>query len=531
MATILQTSQTRWRRLMSATIVAVSLCVVWGLLCGWGFSLVEQWTRTDRVSELLQITRAGTPVITNCINNNWQDVTYLSLDREPILIDSNDMLSGTQFQQAYRSPGLFATEVDWRLRIIGTSNYSKPFASWYFIRDGKRPGRGYFEIYDPASKMPIAYASRAGVMPTKPSEEAWFEVGNGSIDYQGGAGIVGGQFMPGQYIYRNVHLVEVDDGTTLPRWKVFLQDGEQIVEINMRKKRMKTLMTVKGLRGLASLSQPVHARRVKTNAATGDNDLAMFIVVPAATNNIPIAVRLAARTKEEILLIDPSTEQIQRFQLPEAYQTGPIMVHSLGDQSTSEGGRAGEAIPQLLVCHSYYSRKGVADLAWIDSSGNILREKNVQLAGYDQQTSPHKMAWGMALVVPVSAMWILGCMIGAPLNLMQANVAADFSAAFAKTIDIAWPPLLAILLLSLILAAIAWRWHRQTYRAHAGLWATFVFLFGPAGLAAYALYWRPSPVDQCQACGKEVPRDRPHCPACQTAWPAPASIDTEIFAA
>jgi hypothetical protein len=132
--------------------------------------------------------------------------------------------------------------------------------------------------------------------------------------------------------------------------------------------------------------------------------------------------------------------------------------------------------------------------------------------------------------MPISALWLVGMLLGAPLYLIQMNTAANYSTALAEVGRIAWPPLVIVLAVSAALAWLTWRQQRKYCRPATALWTVFVFLLGLPGFIAYWLEHRRPRLETCSECGQIVPRDRDICADCSTPFAAPPPVRTEIFA-
>ncbi len=90
---------------------------------------------------------------------------------------------------------------------------------------------------------------------------------------------------------------------------------------------------------------------------------------------------------------------------------------------------------------------------------------------------------------------------------------------------------LQLLLVSLLLAPIAFAWARFRYfpLSSALAWAAFVFTFNIAGLITFRLVadW---PVQiPCPQCKRKRPIEAGECPHCHAAWPSPTPSGIEIF--
>ena len=115
---------------------------------------------------------------------------------------------------------------------------------------------------------------------------------------------------------------------------------------------------------------------------------------------------------------------------------------------------------------------------------------------------------------------------------MARNPAQGYRAAFAAMLKQAWPSLLAVLALSSLLAAIAWRRARAfgLSRREQLVWAGFVLLFGVPAAVGFLLHRRWPVREPCPSCHLRCARDRDACAECGAPFPAPTLKGIEIFA-
>ena len=105
-------------------------------------------------------------------------------------------------------------------------------------------------------------------------------------------------------------------------------------------------------------------------------------------------------------------------------------------------------------------------------------------------------------------------------------------AAIETDLKQSWPWILAVLALSIALAAIAWR-QADAFGLSTReriVWAGFVLLLGVPAFAGFWLHRRWPVRERCPHCQARSPRDRDACAACGEAFPAPVLRGNEIFA-
>jgi hypothetical protein len=227
---------------------------------------------------------------------------------------------------------------------------------------------------------------------------------------------------------------------------------------------------------------------------------------------------VAIRTEDQILLYDPTSGAQWEFQLPDNFPNESLTIHWLKPES-------------LLLQHSagQWSGGNIEKLTWITPSGTIEREELAELQGYLPLPERHRF-WGLCAMMPEPIGW-LGAIFGVePFWRLQYYKAGNYSEALRQTVELCWPMIVVVLLVSLVAAWFATRLHRRYRRPRMGVWAAFVFLLGVPGLIAYWLEHRAAALEQCRECDAIVPRDRDACANCATPFPAPPLVGTEIFA-
>ena len=84
-----------WQQLSTSSIVAIGIALVWGLLAGWGISVVyESLWPTNKTNESIAITTAGMPIISTRTwqANHYYRTTYRTLDDQPATVRRGELL-------------------------------------------------------------------------------------------------------------------------------------------------------------------------------------------------------------------------------------------------------------------------------------------------------------------------------------------------------------------------------------------------------------------------------------------------------
>jgi hypothetical protein len=232
----------------------------------------------------------------------------------------------------------------------------------------------------------------------------------------------------------------------------------------------------------------------------------------------PPQYRVAMRLTDRIVVLDPPTGDKREFLLPESLRDRALTTYILGDD-------------ELLL--QYWLEEGrpygPTQLAWLKRDGKIDREQTITLAR--PATESERVAtWMAAGVAPVPIGWLAVLGLVAPLSMLQTNATATYAEGFTKAFSIAWPALIAVIVLGIVLAWLTYHLKRKYRRPATGVWTTFVALLGLPGFIAYWLENRRTKLESCAACGDIVPRDREACAACDAQFPTPPLVGTEIFA-
>jgi hypothetical protein len=168
-------------------------------------------------------------------------------------------------------------------------------------------------------------------------------------------------------------------------------------------------------------------------------------------------------------------------------------------------------------------------LVWTQADGAIVREETLHVAPLSQPSDLEK-AWVAAAAAPLPIVWGVGAATVVPAVLIQNNEADSYSEALSRFLPWAWPHLCIVFFVSLACAWWTRRLQHKYYRSGTAAWCTFVFLFGPPGFVAYRLLHVRPKREECPQCHVVVPRDREACAACDTMFPPPRRLGTEIFA-
>ncbi len=486
------------RKLCTTVLIAIGVGIVWGIVTGWGLSIVEAWMRTDYVYESLEIRRDGTVVISSRSNRNYDDATYRTLEGQSVEVRPDESLQAATLRQPPKSPSFFEPGIGWG-ESLGGSDFRRPAVDWYLIRNNERLGRAYFIGYDESSRMAVGYISRSGFRRSLPPEDDWFDVGLHRFEWGTGVAASTGYMMPNAPANSYNTYAET---AGIPSWLVYLIDGERLLEIDLRNRSVRTVEKSADIVSVGILME------AKPTADDGGEQS------PQDRN---VTARLAIRTADRIIVMDPTSDKRREFPVPE-----PLRDQLLSAYSLSNG--------QLLLVWHINDERRETRLMWIDEKGDILREESPQLAQYIDPLGPRVSAIVPAGIAPIPAGWYLGVGVVAPLVTVASGSEPTYAAALAKVLGMSWIALLIVTAVGCVSAWLVWRWQHRYHRTATGLWCTFAFLIGLPAVIAYWLEQRRAKLESCTQCEKVVPRDRETCAACDVAFPTPPLVGTEILA-
>jgi hypothetical protein len=511
----MNTRSLTWPRVAATLIVAIGLQVAWGVFLGWSSAMVSAtWQSGNQYYETLGIALDGTPVIGSRSYTNPVDWSYRSLDGKPLPNQKNDeFLTPANLAEPIKPPRLYETPISWPERVAGISDQQRTPTAWYVVRDDRPEGRCYLVGFDEKSKLLVGYIGRNGFRRTMPPEDEWFDLGRHTLMW--GSGAISSMYpMQAGGLALSYGATPATNEQRLPQWLIFLIDDDKLLEIDLRERSVGTIFESSGLVSVATLLEPLPAAR-----ANADDEKKTAEPVPDANNDndstsvIRQVAKLALRTTERIVILDPPTGDQNQYSLPESVREKTIQIYSTGGE-------------QLIVqwTDNYYEHH----LMWLKSDGAVARAEKVTLAGY-QDSGPEALIVAVA-AAPMPIGWMSVFFAFAPIETFRTRQASTFTEAVAHNLEPTWPALIAVIIIGVALAAWTYRLQRKYHRPATGIWCTFVFLLGACGFLAYWFEHRRPKLESCRDCGQLVPRDRDACAACSTPFPAPPLIGTEIFA-
>jgi hypothetical protein len=469
------------RSLALALVLATGFAVVYGFLVGWLGEVWERLREKTVVMEYIDVRYDGQPLIHRAVAyRGGQTDSYKSLDGAEVPPTTDRQIGAALIVPREREFGEFPVDASRRVRVFyGGGSQDE---NWFFVWDGQHEGHGYFVSFDKKSKLCIGYIGRHGACTARPAQEDCFPVaGVGLADMWSGPCAM----FPSGASYNGYGTMYV--GYFAPE-KIHLISGNQLLQVDLLKRSVATMIDSADLVSLGT-AEP------KASKAPASAEIRQTL--------------MAVRTADHVLLFDPSGKQQSTFTIPADLRTINFTFYDLDNENA------------LLSIEG-------DEFVWIDASGNILKRKKVTLENSRRDEGPAK-ATMLAAIAPAPIMIGVGVAISAAEDAFQGQ-SSNYSAALRKTLSWVWPALLAVSILSLVLAWLCYRRQRRFAQTYTIAWVTFVLIFGLPGLVGYLVYRRWPVREACPACQAVAPRDRDACAACGKEFPAPKPQGIEVFA-
>jgi hypothetical protein len=489
------------RPFLLASTLAAGFGTLWFVLVIWiGTSIHESWPGKSRVyPEFFVVTADGTPLVQSYTGGGPTGVILRDLNgREHSGVEGKDQLPAVSLHGEYVTPASFLSEVSWNSRIRVFLDEREPTAVWYFVHDGKPQGSGYFVGYERTGSRLIGFIGLSGFRAQSvPPDERIPVRGELFRDYamwssapiniySGYSG--GGWFTRPARWDLPPRLVHVPSGNRL-----------RLVDLNAR-----TVATV------FEAPEPIVSVGVPTISAYTEGQ-------PRKRCSVLV------RAGQKIYKLDHQYKVISTFTIPaEIDRRSAVAWHE------SDNGQA------VAECYGPRTTREAVDgnvtrpmVYRIASDGAVRDSFDVTLQNGSPKTD--EMAFFLtALSLPSpAALLAVHVFIEIGNSLEQGDLTA-----VGAMLKRYWPLLAAVLALSSVLAAIAWRRGRAfgLSRREQAVWAVFVLLFGVPAYAGFLLHRRWPVREPCPHCHARCPRDRDACAECGTPLPAPALKGNEIFA-
>jgi hypothetical protein len=480
------------RQIAWAAILAAGFGVLWLLIALLlGQLIPELWQGGKRPPYESIIVRAdGSLLIQSIPLENMSLISYRDLKGQAQDAPArDDQLPAVHLSGEDHTPGFPFSRMGWNERLAAFVNDREPTINWFWIRDTKPEGAGYFVGYERITNRRVGFIGMSGFR-TDPAPTADLIPVHGS---------------PTSSIPFSIHaghdwLLQLDRWDVPPRW-VFVPSEHVLRKVDLDERTIETFLETR--ENLLEAGVPTI-----TSWSAGH-----------ATREQPIL----ARTTGQIYKLDHQHRITLDFAIPtevdrqsalQWYETnkGQSIVVFIRDRAL------GDPTPIL-------TKLGVYRLT---GDGAIQEQFELALQTGSRIDDVLGSDLGLAFVVPAPLI-LLGIDLGSLYMIPQRQRSR---AAFSTLVKDLGPALLVVLVVSLVLALLAWRRSRSYgfAREHQIAWSVFVLLFGLPAYAGFLLHRRWPIRLPCPYCHANVPRDRVMCAECGASFPEPALKGIEIFA-
>ena len=242
-----------WPRICSALIMAFAAGLVWALACVWsGYTVSLFAGSSDYVYESIVVASDGTTLIQTYSTTQPGEPSFRTLDGKPYETDVRNQLTPGIIGNPPRPPGLMEESLAWQQRVAGLSDNQRRPTSWYLIRNDAPLGHAYLVGYDEQSKLCVGYIGRTGFRRSMPPQDEWFDVGRRIQSWSSGI------FASTGYVQSGGRANFQNYGEQrIPSWKMFLIDGQRLLEIDLRERSVRALLESPNLLDVAVATEAV----------------------------------------------------------------------------------------------------------------------------------------------------------------------------------------------------------------------------------------------------------------------------------
>jgi len=492
---IMKTSLTR--RFLAAASLAVGFGIAWGAFAGWiGAAALDAWAgREGKHVEYLEVTADGTPLIRDVALDNLSKVTWRELDGRERTADDRKRQSQSIFLYGEREPDGFWTPSGWWNRLWAFVNEREPAALWYLVSDGGSPASGWFVGYERVSNRRIGYIGLAGFreQPVPPDERIPLQANpRYGVAYTS---------LPVSFNMNYYWTPPRPDSQDVPPRLVHVPAGNALQVVDLGERTTSTVFE---------------------SPAAIDS-----VGVPTLStyygNEPPKEPLILVRAGGKVYRLDRAYKVVGVVTLPaEVGARDAATWYAIDDGravvTTHLGPPDDEDYPRTVTSTRIYR---------LAADGTVQGSVDVALRNGGARPNESAAMAMMGIAMPSPAL-----LLTAQALIATPNRPEGYAARLAKQLRRAAPSLAGVVLLSLGLAATAWK-RSEAFglsRREQIVWAASTAVFGVPAFVGFLLH-RPWPArEPCPHCHTLVPRDRIACAACATPFPAPALRGTEIFA-
>jgi hypothetical protein len=487
------------RSFLLAATVATGFGTLWFVLTLWlGTTILEARQGKRRLYwESLVVTADGTPLIESVPRDNLSLTTYRDMNgRAHDAVERKDQLPAVYLSGEHETDALFLAQPTWPQRIKVFMDEREPAALWYFMHDDKPDGSGYFVGYERVSNRLIGYIGLSGFRanPVPPDDRIPVR-GEQTLGYSNWSSAPISIYSGRDWGLR-------PDRWDVPPRLVHVPSGNnlRLVDLSAR-----TVITV------FEAPQPIVSVGIPTLSSFSGGE---------PTRRRPILVR----SGQKIYRLDHEYKLISTFSIPpEVDRRSRVTWFEAND-----GQAVAECIAQNRGDELFDSSLTKPTVYRISEQGEVRELLELSLQNGANTPSEQAQLSLMALGLPAPAILLTA----QSFMTIAGNQSQRSPAAPGTFLGQSWPALVAVVALSFVLAAMAWRRSRAfgLSKREQAVWAGFVFLFGVPAFAGYLLHRRWPVREPCPHCHSRCARDRDACAECGTPFPDPALKGTEIFA-
>ncbi len=471
--------------LVVAALLATGVCVVWGLLFSFLWSVGETLNPSTTPYENLGMTTTGEPFITTSERESPYRTTFRTLDGE-MITKVNPYNPEYMMPPPSNNSRRTGNTWWWRLQAF---YIAEPVENWFFFHDGAEYGHGYFVGYDQKSKQLLGYISTNGLSPNLPDLAHQF-----SIPYD----LLAGSFGPNGAVSSSqsqspTYEPRASDNFDTTPTKVHIIVKDKLLEVSLNQRTVRELAQEPNAFAVCQTTQSLES--------------------PSGVDNLQIDLR----NRASIVFPADGSHPRREIPIPNEIQDLPCTVIGLSQNEL------------LLIGYERTTPTTDYKLYWLDDQGRVTRQRAVAVKTGNVEVSPQLVWAGTGFLVPSPLSLALLATIVNPQQHLQAGNADSYGQVVTMNWKQCWPIFLLVTIGSLALAETTRRRHRQLGQDYGWIWFIFVFLFGAPGIFGY-LFHRSWPVlEECTSCRQPVPHDRDRCRDCSVVFRAPSRLGIEVM--
>ena len=478
--------------LILALFVTAGLQSVWGIVLGIGYKTVSR--ALEDYPGQLRVDPRGRIVLEYQLQDKLE---YRTTDGRPVEVPEFPYWLSVGSLAAPLSERQRDRQLFWSERLTFEYVPTRPSMSWHLVHSATSDGDGYFIGYNDLSMAAVGYIGRSGFRTVEPAADERFALAGPAKTHSALA----------SWNMLAVQKTSGDPATTDALGRqgmVYLVADGRVWRIDLMSRTADTLFDSQDA---ASVTKSAIVSELPPEEAPKDWRGGPYYVFSGGG--------LLVRTPTEVIGIDLDGRRRTSWPIPAKLRGTDFTWYELADDGA------------LAMALRWDGDLYWGEFHWIDSAGNVTREENVYYTPRPPASQPY---WMYAALTPQVLVASLIDLVVLPNSSVNNGSQPDFHTALAAALADGWVALLAVYVLSGVLAGLAYRRQTRFALPGAGAWAVFVFLFGAPGWLAYRWHRRWPVLEACGECHRPAPRDRESCAACGSVFAPPPLKGTEIFA-